>query len=170
MVLEDFGGKSLKELSKQPWSLEKFLPLAIEITQILREIHRRNIIHKDINPSNILLNPETGQVKIIDFGISTICHQDHSLSDNLNILEGTLAYISPEQTGRTNRALDYRTDFYSLGITFYQLLTGRLPFDTQDAMELVHCHLAKPPHLPISPISPFPHSPNGCRYSYEVDG
>ncbi len=145
LVLEDFGGQSLKQPKEYPLPLGEFFPLAIEITQILGGIHHSNIIHKDINPSNILLNPETGQVKIIDFGISTTFSRENPLSRDPNVLEGTLAYISPEQTGRTNSALDYRTDFYSLGVTFYELLTGRLPFETQDAMELVHCHLAKMP-------------------------
>ncbi|MGC1246431.1 MAG: AAA family ATPase [Spirulinaceae cyanobacterium] len=142
-VLEDFGGQSLKQLRESPLPLAKFLPLAIEITQILGEIHHHKIIHKDINPSNILLNSETGQVKIIDFGISTTFSRENPLSRDPDVLEGTLAYVSPEQTGRTNSVLDYRTDFYSVGVTFYELLTGKLPFASQDAMELIHCHLAK---------------------------
>ncbi len=119
------------------------------MAEILGAIHAGNIIHKDINPSNIVYNPETGQVKIIDFGISTVLSRENPTLSNPNVLEGTLAYMSPEQTGRMNRAIDYRTDFYSLGATFYELLTGRLPFVTGDAMELVHCHMAKvpvPPH------------------------
>ncbi len=62
-----------------------------------------------------------------------------------NVLEGTLSYLSPEQTGRMNRGIDYRTDFYSLGVTFYELLTGELPFQSNDPMELVHSHIAKQP-------------------------
>jgi serine/threonine protein kinase len=119
------------------------------VAEILGAIHAGNIIHKDINPSNIVYNPATGQVKIIDFGISTVLSRENPTLSNPNVLEGTLAYMSPEQTGRMNRAIDYRTDFYSLGATFYELLTGRLPFVTGDAMELVHCHMAKvpvPPH------------------------
>ena len=143
IVLEDFGGKSLKQLSQKSLTLEEFIPLAIKITRILGEIHNHNVIHKDINPSNILLNPETGRVKVIDFGISTNFSRSNSTPNNPNVLEGTLAYISPEQTGRTNRPLDYRTDFYSLGVTFYELLTGKLPFEAKEAMELVHCHLAR---------------------------
>ena len=112
-------------------------------------IHTANVIHKDINPSNIILNPITGQLKIIDFGISTLVTPSNPTLKNPDVLEGTLAYISPEQTGRMNRSLDYRTDFYSLGVTFYELLTGKLPFETNDALELVHCHIAQrpiPPH------------------------
>jgi serine/threonine protein kinase len=128
--------------------LPEFLNIAIKIAQSLADIHNSNIIHKDINPSNIVYNPETEQVKIIDFGISTQLSRSNPTLKNPNVLEGTLAYMSPEQTGRMNRSLDYRTDFYSLGVTFYELLTGQLPFETTDALELVHCHIAK---QPISP-------------------
>jgi predicted ATPase/signal transduction histidine kinase/tRNA A-37 threonylcarbamoyl transferase component Bud32 len=152
IILEDFGGSSLKQLmnveTQELMSLSEFLNIAIKIAEILGNIHFKNIIHKDINPSNIVLNPETGQLKIIDFGISTQLTRENPTLKNPNVLEGTLAYISPEQTGRMNRALDYRTDFYSLGVTFYELLTGQLPFETNDALELVHCHIAK---VPISP-------------------
>ncbi|MBD2181765.1 ATP-binding protein [Aerosakkonema funiforme] len=130
-------------------SLADFLTVAIQISEILGQIHQQHIIHKDINPANIILNPTTGQVKLIDFGISTVISRENATFRNPNILEGTLAYISPEQTGRMNRPIDYRTDLYSLGVTFYQLLTGELPFPIEDAIELVHCHIAKvplPPH------------------------
>ncbi|WP_228051651.1 hybrid sensor histidine kinase/response regulator [Sphaerospermopsis aphanizomenoides] len=146
MLLEDFGGKSLKILLKdEHFSLLEFLNLAIEITDILGKIHQKNIIHKDINPSNIVLNSQTGKLKIIDFGLSTRLSQENISPQSPNILEGTLAYISPEQTGRMNRPLDYRSDFYSLGVTFYELLTNQLPFTSFDALELVHCHIAKQP-------------------------
>ncbi|MFB2970731.1 ATP-binding protein [Aerosakkonema sp. BLCC-F183] len=130
-------------------SLADFLTVAVQISEILGQIHQQHIIHKDINPANIILNPTTGQVKLIDFGISTVISRENATFRNPNVLEGTLAYISPEQTGRMNRPIDYRTDLYSLGVTFYQLLTGELPFPIEDAIELVHCHIAKvplPPH------------------------
>ncbi|MBD1865440.1 MULTISPECIES: AAA family ATPase [Trichocoleus] len=155
ILLEDFGGKSLEKWIRDaaksycPMPLPEFLRFAITVTKILGDIHTANVIHKDINPSNIVLNPQTGQVKVIDFGISTRLGRTNPTFNNPHILEGTLAYISPEQTGRMNRSLDYRTDFYSLGITFYELLTGQLPFPTADILELVHCHIAKqpvPPH------------------------
>ncbi|HAX86884.1 MAG TPA: hypothetical protein DCY91_11645 [Cyanobacteria bacterium UBA11370] len=149
MILEDFGGESLNRLlNHRKFTLEEFLTLVIRITEILGEIHAATIIHKDINPSNIVFNPTTGQVKIIDFGISSLLSGESVTIPNPNILEGTLAYMSPEQTGRMNRTIDYRTDFYSLGITFYQLLCDRLPFEATDAMELVHCHIAKYPTSP----------------------
>ncbi|MEH2174346.1 AAA family ATPase [Nostoc sp.] len=157
IVLEDFGGESLtKIIAARRFSLIEFLKLAVRIAEILSEIHSANIIHKDINPSNIVLNLETQQLKIIDFGISTARSRETLTLKNPTVLEGTLAYISPEQTGRMNRSLDYRTDFYSLGATFYQLLTHRLPFESNDALELIHYHLALepvPPHV-IDPEIP----------------
>ena len=150
MILEDFGGDSLQAIVRErQLALSEFLDLAIRITDILGEIHAANIIHKDINPANIVFNPSTGELRIIDFGIATILSRSNTTLKNPAVLEGTLAYMSPEQTGRMNRSLDYRTDFYSLGATFYQLLTNQLPFAATDAMELVHCHIARqplPPH------------------------
>ncbi|MEG4997822.1 AAA family ATPase [Microcoleus sp. B4-D4] len=149
MFLEDFGGESLKVwMQQRSFTLEEFLKIAIATTDTLGQIHAANIIHKDINPSNIVYHPATGQLKIIDFGISTKLTRENPTIKNPNVLEGTIAYMSPEQTGRMNRSLDYRTDFYSLGITFYELLTRKLPFETSDALELVHCHIAKQPLSP----------------------
>jgi len=151
IIFEDFGGQALNLwIDKKTLTLKTFLDVAIKLTGNLREIHKQKIIHKDINPSNIVINPQTGQLKYIDFGISTVLNRENPTIKNPKVLEGTLAYISPEQTGRMNRSLDYRTDFYSLGVTFYELLTHQLPFENAtDAMELVHCHIAKqpiPPH------------------------
>ncbi|MGQ4646226.1 AAA family ATPase [Lyngbya aestuarii] len=155
IFLEDFGGESLEQWIYKcpeafcPMPLSTFLHLAIEVTDILGRIHTANVIHKDINPGNIVLNLDTGVVKIIDFGIATQFNRTNPTFKSPYVLEGTLAYLSPEQTGRMNRLLDYRTDFYSLGVTFYELLTGHLPFATTDILELVHCHIAKqpvPPH------------------------
>ena len=154
IVLEDFGGISLKQWLKEreKLSLEEFLFLAIATAESLGEIHAQHIIHKDINPANIVFNPETKEVKIIDFGIATQLSRENPTLKNPNVLEGTLAYISPEQTGRMNRSLDYRTDFYSLGVTFYEMLAGKLPFESAEPLELVHCHLAKNPPLIIGEI------------------
>ncbi|MEH2072103.1 MAG: PAS domain S-box protein [Nostoc sp.] len=153
ILLEDFGGESLEYWMRQqsdfcPMPLSIFLDVAIAITDTLGRIHAANVIHKDINPGNIVFNPNTGVVKIIDFGIATRFSRTNPTFKSLHLLEGTPAYLSPEQTGRMNRMLDYRTDFYSLGATFYELLTGQLPFPTQDILELVHCHIAKPPIPP----------------------
>ncbi|HIK16783.1 MAG TPA: AAA family ATPase [Leptolyngbyaceae cyanobacterium M33_DOE_097] len=154
IFLEDFGGESLEYWMRQrpedfcPMPLPAFLRLAIAITEILGRIHAAGVIHKDINPGNIVLNRDTGVVKIIDFGIATQFSRTNPTYKSPHVLEGTLAYLSPEQTGRMNRLIDYRTDFYSLGVTFYELLTGQVPFPITDVLELVHCHLAK---LPIPP-------------------
>ncbi|MEH1934230.1 MAG: AAA family ATPase [Nostoc sp.] len=155
ILLEDFGGESLEQWMHKrpdifcPMPLSTFLGVAIAISDILGRIHAANVIHKDINPGNIVLNLDTGVVKIIDFGIATQFNRTNPTFKSPHVLEGTLAYLSPEQTGRMNRLLDYRTDFYSLGVTFYELLTGQLPFPTTDVLELVHYHIAKhpiPPH------------------------
>ena len=149
LVMEDFGGISLKDFAKVErlhiTSLKEFLLSAISLCNTLDIVIRHRIIHKDIKPSNILINPETKQVKLIDFSIASLLPRETQEIQNANALEGTLAYLSPEQTGRMNRGIDYRSDFYSLGITFYELLTGKLPFVSDDPMELVHCHLAKNP-------------------------
>ncbi|MEG4226995.1 AAA family ATPase [Microcoleus sp. N9_B2] len=165
LVMEDFGGISLKEwvMSGNLQSLQEFLTLAIALCNTLDILYRERIIHKDIKPANILINPETKQVKLIDFSIASLLPRETQTLINPNVLEGTLAYISPEQTGRMNRGIDYRTDFYSLGVTFYELLTGELPFQSNDPMELVHSHIAKQ-----SPNMNQPH-PNSRRLAGEVD-
>ncbi len=157
MVLEDFGGESLSRLKLAgALSLTAFLNLAIDVTEILGQIHQRHTMHKDINLSNIVCNPKTRQIKIIDFGISTVLSREKPMFRNPNVLEGTLDYMSPEQTGRMNRAMDYRTDFYSLGATLYELLTGQRPFVSDDALELVHYHIARQPTPPQEIHSEIP--------------
>ncbi len=152
LIMEDFGGISLYKYLKitsdkntpyQSLPLAEFLEIMIQLTEIINYLHQNRVIHKDIKPANILINPDNKQVKLIDFSISSLLPRETQEIQNPNILEGTLPYISPEQTGRMNRGIDYRSDFYSLGITCYQLLTGKLPFQSSDIMELVHCHLAK---------------------------
>ncbi|MBN4003879.1 ATP-binding sensor histidine kinase [Nostoc sp. LPT] len=148
LVMEDFGGISLKNYFTSVergyiTSFQEFLEIAIALCNILDILYRDRIIHKDIKPANILINPETKQVKLIDFSIASLLPRETQTLISPNVLEGTLAYISPEQTGRMNRGIDYRTDFYSLGVTFYELITGDLPFKSNDVMEIVHCHIAK---------------------------
>ncbi|ELS33044.1 MULTISPECIES: trifunctional serine/threonine-protein kinase/ATP-binding protein/sensor histidine kinase [Pseudanabaena] len=146
IVMEDFGGISLQQhIQKQPLSLAEKLEIAIQITQILDELHQSCVIHKDIKPANILIHPETNQIKLIDFSIASLLPKETPEIKNPNGLEGTLAYIAPEQTGRMNRGIDYRTDFYSFGVTLYELFARQRPFGSFDPMELVHCHLAKIP-------------------------
>ncbi|HLO47048.1 MAG TPA: serine/threonine-protein kinase PknK, partial [Kamptonema sp.] len=162
LVMEDFGGVALSTYLKiatetipkyKSLPLAEFLNIAIQLTDILHYLYQNRVIHKDIKPANILINPDTKQVKLIDFSIASLLPRETQEVQNANVLEGTLAYLSPEQTGRMNRGIDYRSDFYSLGVTFYELLTGELPFISADPMELVHCHLAKK-SIPIHKINP----------------
>lgn len=148
LVMEDFGGIPLKEYflaDGKIRSLAEFFDIAIAIATILDGLYQHQVIHKDIKPANILIHPVTKQVKLTDFSIASRLLRETQTSTSPTVLEGTLAYVSPEQTGRMNRGVDYRTDFYSLGITFYELLTGQLPFQSEDPLELVHCHIAKQP-------------------------
>ncbi|MEG4030223.1 MULTISPECIES: AAA family ATPase [unclassified Microcoleus] len=148
LILEDLGGQPLKEyINSKKTNLINFLQIASQLAKILGELHQNHIIHKDIKPQNILIKPENRQIKLIDFSIATRLEKENSTISNPNYIEGSLAYMSPEQTGRMNRSIDYRTDFYSLGITFYEMLAGQLPFNSNDPMELVHCHIAKQPPL-----------------------
>ena len=150
MAIEDFGGEPLSKLftPSQPLEHLEFLRLAIRIVDIIGGIHRRGVIHKDINPSNIVWNRKRDEIKLIDFGISTQLTNEIPTAQSLDALDDTLAYFSPEQTGRMNRSLDYRSDYYSLGVTFYEMLLGSPPFQSKDPMELVHCHLAKEAESP----------------------
>ncbi len=157
LVLEDIGGKPIRDqFNSQDLSVGEFLKMAIRVVEAVGYIHQHHLIHKDLNPYNIIMNPETEQVQLIDFGISSLLSRENPKILSPEYLEGTLSYISPEQTGRMNRAVDYRTDFYSLGVTFYFILTGQLPFDFKDPMELIHAHIAKPPHsvIDLSPDIP----------------
>ena len=149
LVMEDFGGIDLGQYAQQnALNLTEFLDIAIQLADMLHELHQHRVIHKDIKPANILIHPESKQVKLIDFSIASLLPKENQAIQSPKNLEGTLAYLAPEQTGRMNRAIDYRTDFYTLGATLYQLLTGQLPFKGNDPLELIHCHIAK---IPVSP-------------------
>ncbi len=149
LIIEDFQGESLRTfLKRKTTGIREFLVIASTLSEITGEIHRKGVIHKDIKPGNIVINPDTKETMIIDFGLSTRLQGEEQGDINPGSLEGTLAYMSPEQTGRMNRPIDYRTGFYSLGVTFYEMLTGEAPFRSVDPMELVHCHIAK---MPVPP-------------------
>ncbi len=147
LVMADEGYISLDEYTKKDnyLSLSQCLNIGIKLAEILAGLYHHRIIHKDIKPANILIHPATLDIQLIDFSIASVLPKETQILKNPNILEGTLAYISPEQTGRMNRGIDYRSDFYSFGVTLYELFSGKLPFETTDAMELVHCHIAKMP-------------------------
>ncbi|WP_332911753.1 serine/threonine-protein kinase [Algoriphagus boritolerans] len=154
LISEDIDGIVLKNLiGKHGMDLGEFLIISKKIAEALGDIHAQNVIHKDINPTNILYLPTLGEIKIIDFDISTSMKRENQEGGAVNLLEGTLDYISPEQTGRMNRTIDYRSDYYSLGITFYEMLTGVTPFSSKDKLELIHAHLAIEPK-PIHKVSP----------------
>jgi predicted ATPase/signal transduction histidine kinase len=163
LVSRDDGSLSLADFLRQtpPHRLawRDFLPIAIQLSQILVGLHQHRIIHKDIKPANILIQPETRRVTLIDFGLASQLPQETQTLQTPGLLEGTLAYLSPEQTGRMNRGIDYRSDFYALGVTFYELLTGQLPFQSNDPLELVYFHLAQepvPPHQLAAANQPNP--------------
>jgi serine/threonine protein kinase len=148
LVLEDFGSDIKTFVAGKTLALTDWLKIAIQIASILDEIHRHQIIHKDIKPKNLLISPHQ-EIKIIDFSIASRLSKENPFLSPPSLLEGSLPYLSPEQTGRMNRLIDYRSDLYALGVTFYELLTLRLPFESDDPLELIHAHIAKqpiPPH------------------------
>ncbi|KYG05389.1 protein kinase [Sorangium cellulosum] len=149
LVLEDFGGASLDiVLRGERLSLATTLRIGIHLADALASLHHAGVIHKDVKPHNILVRLDPLVVKLSDFGIATRLSQEAPRAESPDAAEGTLAYMSPEQTGWMNRSLDCRTDLYSLGVTLYEMLTGAPPFTAPSAMELVHCHLARTPTPP----------------------
>ncbi|WP_224372696.1 trifunctional serine/threonine-protein kinase/ATP-binding protein/sensor histidine kinase [Hyalangium versicolor] len=151
LVLEDFGGRSLRHLldERGPLDVDTFLTYAARITSALGHIHRQGVIHKDIKPQNIIVNPDTGMLKITDFSISVAIELETVTPESPTFLTGTLAYMAPEQTGRMNRGVDYRADFYALGASFFELLTNRRPFEAETPLELLHAHVAQVPPSPL---------------------
>jgi len=147
LIMENSGSINLQQyvdsLKHKQIPLEVFLNIAVQLADALSVIHHAQVIHKDLHPGNIVINPDTQNVQIIDFGLASLLSREQPALAPPENMEGALSYISPEQTGRMNRSLDYRSDFYTLGITFYQLLTGELPFSADDAIGLVHAHIAR---------------------------
>ncbi|WNG43888.1 AAA family ATPase [Archangium minus] len=148
LLLEDVDGTPLSESTGEPLEVTQAVDLAIAVASTVAELHRRGIVHKDLKPSNILLTP-SGETRLIDFGTASLQLVEHVDVTQAPLVEGTLAYMSPEQTGRMNRSVDYRTDLYSLGITLYELLAGQRPFHGRDALEWFHAHIAQAP-LPLT--------------------
>jgi PAS domain S-box-containing protein len=147
-VLDPPGGLPLDRFIGEAVELRRFLQLAIAVSAALRQMHRRGLVHKDIKPANILVDPATDQIWLTGFGIASRLLREHPSPEPPELIAGTLAYMAPEQTGRMNRSIDSRCDLYSLGVTLYQLLTGDLPFAASDPMEWVHCHIARTPPAP----------------------
>jgi predicted ATPase/class 3 adenylate cyclase len=146
LVLEDIGGAALNQLDlPNLLDLGGMLRLAIQVADSLGQMHQQHVIHRDICPANIIYNPTSGEVRLIDLSLAVTVSAAQPTFRSGNTLEGTLAYMSPEQTGRMDRECDHRADLYSLGATLYDLFTGQPPFATSDTLELVHSHIARTP-------------------------
>src|SRR5215470_16156243 len=156
LVLEDVGGEPLDRLLGAPMEVGRFLRLAIGMAAAVGKLHERGFVHKDIKPVNILVNGATGDVRLTGFGIASRLPRERQSLHPPETIAGTLAYMAPEQTGRMNRSIDSRSDLYALGVTFYQMLTGALPFTATDPMEWVHCHLARRPTAPAERLKKIP--------------
>src|SRR6202163_5091807 len=148
LILEDPGGEPLDRLLGQPMELSRFLRFAVGLAAALGKLHQQGLIHKDIKPANILMDSASGAVWLTGFGIASRLPRERQSAEPPEMIAGTLAYMAPEQTGRMNRSIDSRSDLYSLGVTFYEMLTGVLPFTASDALEWVHCHIARKPMSP----------------------
>jgi PAS domain S-box-containing protein len=153
---EDPGGEPLLRLLGRPWEITAFLHVAIGAATALGQVHQRGLIHKDIKPANMLVNSATGQVWLMGFGIASRLPRERQAPAPPEVIAGTLAYMAPEQTGRMNRSIDFRSDLYALGVTLYEMLTGELPFTASDPMEWVHCHIARQPPPPDERVSGIP--------------
>jgi PAS domain S-box-containing protein len=156
LVLEDPGGEPLDGLLGRPLDVSRFLRIAIPVAKALRQVHERGLIHKDIKPANILVDPGSSGVWLTGFGIASRLPRERQAPAPPQVIAGTLAYMAPEQTGRMNRSVDSRSDLYALGVTFYELLTGTLPFTAADPMEWVHCHIARQPLPPEERVADVP--------------
>src|SRR5215472_15431868 len=156
LVLEDPGGETLDRLLSGPMEMTQFLRLAVGLATALGGLHKRELTHKDVKPANVLVDPATGQVRLTGFGIASRLPRERQTPEPPEFIAGTLAYMAPEQTGRMNRSVDSRSDLYALGVTLYQMLTGRLPFTASEPMEWVHCHIARRPVPPSERLKDVP--------------
>jgi diguanylate cyclase (GGDEF)-like protein len=174
MIAEDIGGSSLDKLlgerrahgdaswrapaasQQRPLPLADFFEIALQLCAALEAVHGHGVIHKDINPSNLVWNGRQRRLQLIDFGIACELAQENQRPGYPGSLEGTLRYMAPEQTGRMNRSVDYRADYYAVGATFYELLTGQPPFDAPDPMTLLHCHIARTPDWTLPLLANLP--------------
>jgi serine/threonine protein kinase len=136
--------------------ITRFLRFAIGLATALSGLHKSGLIHKDVKPSNVLVNPATGQIRLMGFGIASRLPRERQTPEPPEFIAGTLPYMAPEQTGRMNRSIDSRSDLYALGVTLYEMLTGSLPFSASDPMELVHSHIARQPLPPGERLKGIP--------------
>src|SRR6266404_3927519 len=156
LVLEDPGGEPLDQLVGTPMEMGQFLRMAIGLSAAVRQLHGRGFIHKDLKPANVMIEPSTGQVWLMGFGIASRLPRERQSAEPPEFIAGTLAYMAPEQTGRMNRSIDSRSDLYALGVTLYEMVTGTLPFTASDPMELVHPHIARQPAPPGERLNGIP--------------
>jgi serine/threonine protein kinase len=156
LVLEDPGGEILASLLECPLELTQVLRIALSLAIALGELHARGLIHKDLKPAHILVNPATSEVWLTGFGIASRMPRERQAPEPPEMIAGTLAYMAPEQTGRMNRSIDARSDLYAYGVTLYELLTGTLPFTATDTLEWIHCHVARPPLPPSERVPGIP--------------
>jgi len=156
LVLEDPGGETLDRFLPGPMEMTRFLRFAVGTAAALSGLHENELIHKDVKPANILVNPATGQARLMGFGIASRLPRERQAPEPPEFIAGTLAYMAPEQTGRMNRSIDSRSDLYALGVTLYEMVTGTLPFTASDPMELVHAHIARRPTPPCERVKSVP--------------
>jgi PAS domain S-box-containing protein len=156
LVMEDPGGVPLDQLLGQPLDLAFSLRIAVSLSSAIGHLHRRGFIHKDVKPAHVLVTPDTGQCWLMGFGMSSRLPRERQSPEPPQFIDGTLPYMSPEQTGRMNRSVDSRSDLYSFGVLLYEMLTGNLPFTASDPMEWVHCHIARKPVAPTEQFETIP--------------
>jgi serine/threonine protein kinase len=156
LVLEDPGGETLDRFLQGPMEITRFLRFAAGISTALRGLHEKGLIHKDVKPANVLVNPATGQARLMGFGIASRVPRERQAPEPPEFIAGTLVYMAPEQTGRMNRSIDSRSDLYAFGVTLYEMVTGTLPFTASDPMELVHAHIARQPVPPAERLNGIP--------------
>ena len=156
LVLEDPGGDLLEGLLGQPMPLDLFLRIARGLADAVTRLHRSGLIHKDLKPAHLLVDPASNMVRLTGFGIASRLPRERPAADPPEVIAGTLAYMAPEQTGRMNRSIDTRSDLYAVGVVLYQMLTGTLPFTASEPMEWVHCHIARRPVPPDERVPGVP--------------
>src|SRR5262245_5200356 len=139
-------------------AMMQFLDIAVGLASALGGLHKRELIHKDVKPSNVLVDSATGHVRLIGFGIASRLRREHQPPEPPELIAGTLPYMAPEPTGRMNRSIDSRSDLYSLGVTLYEMLTGSRPFTASEPLEWVHCHIARSPVPPDERVAGVPAS------------
>jgi len=158
LVLDDPGGEPLTRLLERQLDVTRFLRIAVGLSAAVGRLHEHGIIHKDIKPANVMVDPTSGEVWLTGFGIASELPRERQAPEPPETIAGTLAYMAPEQTGRMNRSIDSRSDLYSLGVTLYEMLTGVLPFTASDPLEWVHCHIARQPRPPAEQRKEVPES------------